>query len=485
MKQSLILLLCLTIVSCATPEKLNKSFIKNIKSGGEVNISQFIEKGGNINHHDDDGKSAIHYAVEENDTALIESLITAGANINIKDFKSNTPLILAVKDEYLASTDVLIENKANLEIEDRKKHSALYYAIKANNVEITNTLLNANANIKRDDIFSYITGKVTPEIIISLKTNGLETNSVTETKNSLLHHAIFNRNQAIIDHLISTDIDINLQNDSGNTVFHEDINYETAKVLIYSGAQLDIQNNVGNTVFHTYNNNCEILNLLLANSDDINNHVNIVNNAKDSPLHLAKNEKCINLLIAANANPNTKNLLGFNTAYNSDTAKITLLLMAGVNINEIHDDSGDSIFSYLVKIHFSEANYLQRIIETYNPNINHANKLNIRPLSYIALSNAFWFTDNQKSESLSILIKNGAEVNYFDDISGYTPLHYTAKLVNYQATKILLESDANPIALSVKGNNTADILAINAIGANFSDRQKLSKLIKSYQKEKY
>ncbi|MEA1884609.1 MAG: hypothetical protein U9N62_08845 [Thermotogota bacterium] len=60
-----------------------------------------LEKGANINHQDNLGKTVAHYVVEDewDGEEMIEFLHSNGADLTIKDNEGNTPEFYAVTDE--------------------------------------------------------------------------------------------------------------------------------------------------------------------------------------------------------------------------------------------------------------------------------------------------------------------------------------------------------------------------------------------------
>lgn len=473
----------LFLLSCTNPHKLNSNFIQDIKSGQEVDFSKFVEKGGDINHHDDTGKSAIHYAALENNSELIGELIDLGADINIQNFKKETALILAVKEEQVEAAKTLINRGADQKIEDSSEHSALYYAVKKENKDLLDLLASPDL-LKRGDIFSLATSKISEDLILLMQEKGLKINDTTETHNSLLHYAIHSKNKKIIKYLLENNIDIDIQNSSGNTSIHEAKDIEIIKLLVAHGiehnADFSLENLEGKTIFHVFSNECDILELLISSIENSKDLVNNKDKEANTPLHFASKEKCVNTLLSSGADVNAKNKEGHTPTFKADSQKIMLLLKAGSNINSIHDSEGDSVFAYLLKLHFSETDFVESLITKYNPDVNMKNKLDISPIHYVAMANPFWYSDEMKSKSLKVLIKAGSKLNIQDKLRGYTPLHYTAQLLQMQSSEVLLKAGSDPLIPGSKNMATAESLAISSDKGSITDRQKLANLIKSY-----
>mgnify|MGYP001187742189 CR=1 FL=1 len=108
------------IISIGETQELNLELIKKI-----------ITNGANIDAYDKNGKTALHYAMEQKsryeNRKLIKLLIEKGADVNVKDNKGNTPLTLATKNYDVELIKSLVEGGALLSIKDKKGKGAIDY----------------------------------------------------------------------------------------------------------------------------------------------------------------------------------------------------------------------------------------------------------------------------------------------------------------------------------------------------------------------
>ena len=70
-------------------EKVDKDTVERLKS--------ILKKGGDINEVDDEYRSPLHWACENNSIELVKILVEAGADVNAREKNGDTPLITAVR----------------------------------------------------------------------------------------------------------------------------------------------------------------------------------------------------------------------------------------------------------------------------------------------------------------------------------------------------------------------------------------------------
>lgn len=75
-----------------TPER---DLIEAIKKGSVAIAHAFIAKGASANAKDENGGSALHWAVGRGNLDIVALLIAEGADVNVRDVKNQTPLDVA------------------------------------------------------------------------------------------------------------------------------------------------------------------------------------------------------------------------------------------------------------------------------------------------------------------------------------------------------------------------------------------------------
>ncbi|MFP3016242.1 MAG: ankyrin repeat domain-containing protein [Wolbachia sp.] len=105
----------------------------------------------NIYARDENGRTALHYAVE---VKTVELLVEKGVNVNAADARGYTALHLAVTEKRLETVRELIKSGANVNAEEYgNKCTPLHLACMVGKVEIVKELVEARAEIEQEDKF--------------------------------------------------------------------------------------------------------------------------------------------------------------------------------------------------------------------------------------------------------------------------------------------------------------------------------------------
>ena len=123
-------------------------------------VDFLIEKGGNVNRQDNDGKTALLWAAS-NSLPNAEILVANGADVNIAANDGMTPFLQATlgvssSKVTLEMCDLLLNDKADINAQIQKPSAmgwtALHYAVINNDAELVEYLVKHGANVNKASV---------------------------------------------------------------------------------------------------------------------------------------------------------------------------------------------------------------------------------------------------------------------------------------------------------------------------------------------
>lgn len=214
---------------------------------------------------DRSGYYPLHYAVEFNNLTAVKLLLNNGANINSKDKRGYTPLFLSILIKNIQISEYLISKGADLNCRSNIGETPIHVACNIDLFEIFMLLIKNNANVNVQDY---------------------------ELEFTPLMYSIHNSKLNYINQLLKINVDVSLQDVSGNSVFHHCVNIKKLDYfkIIYDSSDkkkfnLNSINIDGITPLHVYlyNNlpNNDILDVLVKET-----RLDIIDVYGNSCLHL-------------------------------------------------------------------------------------------------------------------------------------------------------------------------------------------------------
>lgn len=143
MKRYYLLLLIgsLVIGGCA-------STLRESASRGDLaEVNKLIIDGKDVNARDDEGRTPIYYALQNNHEDVVETLIDQGAELDLRDNFGQTPLTPAVVYGSPELAEFLIINGAEVNAVDRLGCTPLHEAARKGRVEMLELLLWSGAQV--------------------------------------------------------------------------------------------------------------------------------------------------------------------------------------------------------------------------------------------------------------------------------------------------------------------------------------------------
>jgi ankyrin repeat protein len=120
-----------------------------ISYGGDLQLANLlVERGVDVDAQDNNGQTALMYAVTEPNSRVVEVLLQSQADVNAQDNSGYTALMLAVKKGEINIIKFLLDcNNIDIKIKDKAGITALSIAVSKNYYDVTQWLLDRGANI--------------------------------------------------------------------------------------------------------------------------------------------------------------------------------------------------------------------------------------------------------------------------------------------------------------------------------------------------
>ncbi|NVO20245.1 MAG: ankyrin repeat domain-containing protein [Bacteroidetes bacterium] len=504
MKKTLIISLLLVVSVFKTyAQDMNSDLLEAIKYNSYPDIVNLINKGANTNIADENGATALMWAIFKSDLKTVKYLVTHGAVVTKKgviyldDDKSvyyGSPICIAAGEGKLDILKFLHED-CKIPVDDQEVNptnpkapgwTALQWAcvnsrpygvsdfdnpedIEKNyakvNEEVVDYLIDNNANLNYNQseeqntplLLAILSGK--DNIVQVLLNNDAEVSKRNSDGNTAMHLAAMNSKYAIILQILQKKGDVNVQNNEGytpsmfcvsatNSNVYDRIT--TLRILFTAGADFSIKNSKGEDVIKLAELEADSSVVSYVRNPDLDYAVLFLFNREKEVYDYVNSDRFI---------PNKKYVQDYSlldvAAIKNKTDLIELLLSKGENINSI---------GYVGMTPLMNASYYdkQEALETL---INHGANVDyqIQEQNYNRGKTALHFAVEEGYLPIAIkLINNDANPNLKDD-TGNTPLHYSAEKGFIYITKYLLKSGAKinesskdgstPLMLAAENNN--------------------------------
>ena len=287
---------------------LTNPIIEAVQANDPMQVQEAVTNNKQlINNCDDDGLTALHYAVLINSLSTVELLCRHGAMLDAQNQNGQTPAHLAALQGYSNIYYGLVKLRANINIKDKHGRSADYYF--------------TNRKIAFDDFAGGCLHGKFVFVEKSLKMYPSFLNERDKGSFTGLMRAVEGNHIDIVNFLISSGADTNLRNSKGKTALFlacERQLSDIAEILLKSAADPNIPDNEGQTVIF----------LVIKNRE----------------------AKLLKLLINAKAEVNGKDAEGFTVlqraAMNKDYDLVQLLLDAGAPPT-VQAKNGDTVLHIL------------------------------------------------------------------------------------------------------------------------------------------
>jgi ankyrin repeat protein len=414
-----------------------------------------------INQQDQDGKSLLHYALEQHNNALVKLLLDKGINTELVDQYQHTALLYAAQQASLPTIKLLVEHKADLNAKDKRGRTPLLYT--------TWYYVHETKDTFKQQLSERLA------VIDYLLAQGADVNAVDAEQNTLLHLGIpvYEMGQ----HLISKGVDIRKTNQEGETALFQVVRSdypernvtEYLQTLLDKGLDINTRNNYGETILNTSvrHNKFKVLLYLLEHGAE----PNILKESGTSqagftlPMYIVDNQsisyidkiKILSALKTKDAdfnalNDNGENLLFLAVRKLTDNyTLINWLIQQGVK-PDIVNKKQQSLIHLLVEGNVSIVNDKQTLQATRQQLLEaftkHNVPINARDMNGKTALHYALYKDINNQDWASPLLKVGINPNIQDNLDTSALALVVSKTdnnsLNLDLVNLLLDNKANP-----------------------------------------
>lgn len=169
----------------------------------------------------ENGKSALMSACKQGSLELVVKLVEAGADVNEQTLTKGTPFMFAVLGGHLDIARWLIDQQADMHVAGSNGWTALTIAAAKGYVDILGWLIDEGADAQVRDVYRFtpllraVSNGFEEAAALLLALPDTDVNAQDEYENTALHHAVSNRDESMIELLMSHGADPELVNREG------------------------------------------------------------------------------------------------------------------------------------------------------------------------------------------------------------------------------------------------------------------------------
>ena len=300
----------------------------------------------NIDHTNEEGKTALMIASERGHEDIVHSLLSAGANVNIQDNKGWTALMIASEHNHISIIHMLLQANANPHLKTSDGSNAVMITINYGSYEVVELLISKGVDYKyqREDgwnAFMLACENGHTQIVELLLKQQLDPNVQEKDGWNAFMLACENGHTQIVELLMKEQVDPNVQEKDGWNAFMlacQNGHTQIVELLLKEQVAPNVQMNGGVNAFMLacQNGHIQIVKLLLKKQVD----PNVQKNDGVNAFMLAcqnGHTQIVELLLKEQVDPNVQGNYGANAfmlaCQNGHTQIVELLLKEQVDPN--------------------------------------------------------------------------------------------------------------------------------------------------------
>jgi uncharacterized protein len=136
----------LLVCASAVPAVAQVAIVDAIKTGDATRVRALIDTRVDVNATQQDGTTALHWAVDRDEPGIVQMLIRAGANVKATNRYGVTPLWLASLNGNAKTIAMLLEAGADAKATNGDGETALMVAARTGKADVVNLLLARGAD---------------------------------------------------------------------------------------------------------------------------------------------------------------------------------------------------------------------------------------------------------------------------------------------------------------------------------------------------
>jgi ankyrin repeat protein len=398
---------------------------------------------------DNQGNTPLHKAVIQSYTPeIVETLIQAGAPVNAQNANGDTPLILCVRSERYEYAKPLIEAKADIFKMNQAGENALKLAISKGYQAVDSIVLPENVNQSDDNsnsvLMTAVSLKAPADVLKLILAKGADPNARNKALDSALHIAVRQNyaEQGVV--LLDANADIFQYNSKQENPLFLALTAKPAPLeWFFRPNVIAARDANGDSVVHhaARKNLPDGIAYLVKKGADIN----VLNNAKETPLHTAAKYDAVDAiayLAHAGSSLEAADIKGdipLQSAVLAGAARATQALITAGSPIDNQNYSGETALHQAAKNNVAA---IVILLETNGAKTEILDSRGFTPLAAAAANGAF--------ESVNELLKAKAQVDTRDN-SGSTPLFQAVSGEHITTVRLLLANGADMHALNARG----------------------------------
>uniref|UniRef100_A0A1X7TF48 Uncharacterized protein n=1 Tax=Amphimedon queenslandica TaxID=400682 RepID=A0A1X7TF48_AMPQE len=271
----------------------------------------------NIDHTNEEGKTALMLACERGHEDIVHSLLSAGANVNIQDNKGWTALMIASEHNHISMIHMLLQANANPHLKKSNGSNAVMIASYDGNYEVVELLISKGVDYKyqREDgvtAFELACQNGHTQIVELLLKEQVDPNVQDKDGWNAFMLACRNGHTQIVELLLKEQVDPNVQDKNGWNAFMlacRNGHTQIVELLLKEQVDPNVQDKDGwNAFMLACRNGCtQIVELLLK--EQVISDLNISNKDNVTALMIACSQETehleiVEILVQAGANVN-------------------------------------------------------------------------------------------------------------------------------------------------------------------------------------